>query len=559
MLKKQIKVKVPKVNFFSDEKHISVMRMLVVVGAVALLGGFLTWKTFASESVIANVQAETLTTSGGVSVITARQGVGEKALMYTSTGTATGKVSVPSTGTRIAVSARGKTCNNIPPKMVVRIDDNPVLSTSVSANSWASFSATTNMPTGVHTLSISYTDDQPAFKNCSRKLFVDQVNIYGDPTPVAPAPTLAFSASPNTLDAGQSSTLTWTSTNATSCTAGGTWSGDKPMSGSVSTGALNVASTYTLTCLGTGGTAKASVTVGVTAPAPTSAPDTPVLPKQGISTGYKVELRSPTDRAFELDKIKRVFNGKPGYVRLDDTTGAQSQLETTVTDVLSRGMTPFLTLHGTTGTRPVDNFGHDQAVKWAGKASFFEIANEPDLNGWTPDGYADFVKGTAASVKSGNPKAVVIAGALFNGGSNYTTQDFCKALATRAKGSFDMLSLHLYDDPTSRGTWNMWDRAFPSILGTTSTYKGNTCREILDANGLSAVPIISTESGGPVYKYGDAGQSTIVGHDFDALKSGLLPSIAVYTMKNDDVQGFGLLDDNNNERPAYATFMSRAN
>jgi hypothetical protein len=62
--------------------------------------------------------------------------------------------------------------------------------------------------------------------------------------------------------------LTWTSSNATSCTASGAWSGTKAVSGSASTGALSSTSTYTLTCTGTGGSASQSATVSVTASTP---------------------------------------------------------------------------------------------------------------------------------------------------------------------------------------------------------------------------------------------------------------------------------------------------
>jgi hypothetical protein len=300
---------------------------------------------------------------------------------------------------------------------------------------------------------------------------------------------------------------------------------------------------------------------GTTTPPPPPPPPsgTPVLPKQGISTGYKIINRSSTDRAFELDKIKRIFNGKPGYVRVDSNSGNQTQLSAVITDILSRGMTPMIVLYGTTNPRSVDTFGHDQAVKWLGKVSFFEVANEPDLHGWTPDGYADFVKGTYSSIKSGNPNAVVIAGALWKGTSSSTTpQSFANSLATRAKGSFNMLSMHLYDDPKTRANWNIWDMAFPTLFGANSSFKGNTVREILNTNGLSSVPIISTETGGTINTYGESGQNTIVAHDFDALNANLLPSMAVYSMMDDDVPGFGMLRPDKTERPAFATFMSRA-
>src|SRR5437588_1081659 len=45
-------------------------------------------------------------------------------------------------------------------------------------------------------------------------------------------PTVNLSASPNPVAAGQTSTLTWSSTDVTSCTAYGDWSGSRPTSGS---------------------------------------------------------------------------------------------------------------------------------------------------------------------------------------------------------------------------------------------------------------------------------------------------------------------------------------
>ncbi|MGH8265335.1 MAG: S8 family serine peptidase, partial [Steroidobacteraceae bacterium] len=67
-------------------------------------------------------------------------------------------------------------------------------------------------------------------------------------------PTSTISASPTSITAGQSSTLTWSSTNSTSCTAGGNWAGTKAVSGSEGTGALSTTKTYTIVCDGPGGT-----------------------------------------------------------------------------------------------------------------------------------------------------------------------------------------------------------------------------------------------------------------------------------------------------------------
>jgi peptidoglycan hydrolase-like protein with peptidoglycan-binding domain len=79
--------------------------------------------------------------------------------------------------------------------------------------------------------------------------------------PVAPpAPTAALSASPPSITSGQSSTLTWSSTNATSCT--GTKFTASGTSGTVSV-APTINTTYSIICAGPGGTASQSATVTV--------------------------------------------------------------------------------------------------------------------------------------------------------------------------------------------------------------------------------------------------------------------------------------------------------
>lgn len=77
------------------------------------------------------------------------------------------------------------------------------------------------------------------------------------------APTLTLTATPTSVYATRASTLKWSTTNATSCTASGAWTGAKAVSGSVSTGALSATKTYTLTCKGAGGSIVKSVKVTV--------------------------------------------------------------------------------------------------------------------------------------------------------------------------------------------------------------------------------------------------------------------------------------------------------
>ncbi len=88
-------------------------------------------------------------------------------------------------------------------------------------------------------------------------------NLTVSNTAAGSAPTISLSASPTSVSSGSASTLTWTSTNATSCLAGGAWTGSRATSGSISTGGLGQTGTFTLTCTGGGGSTSASVTITV--------------------------------------------------------------------------------------------------------------------------------------------------------------------------------------------------------------------------------------------------------------------------------------------------------
>jgi hypothetical protein len=83
------------------------------------------------------------------------------------------------------------------------------------------------------------------------------------PPPPPPAPTASLSANPTTISPGQSSTLSWSSTNASSCTGGGfTASGT---SGSAVVDPA-VTTAYLVTCSGDGESATAMATVTVSSP-----------------------------------------------------------------------------------------------------------------------------------------------------------------------------------------------------------------------------------------------------------------------------------------------------
>ncbi len=120
------------------------------------------------------------------------------------------------------------------------------------------------------------------------------------PPPPPPAvepparPTVNLQASPTTIQTGGSTTLTWSSTNATSLTL-------SPGIGSVTAqGTQNVSPnnsvTYTITATGPGGSSDASVHVTVTAPPP---PPPPVAAQPTLQELFDRDVK---DAYFDYDK-----------------------------------------------------------------------------------------------------------------------------------------------------------------------------------------------------------------------------------------------------------------
>jgi hypothetical protein len=96
-----------------------------------------------------------------------------------------------------------------------------------------------------------------------------QFGLYALSVAYSP-PTVTLTSNVASAAAGSFITLSFSSTNATSCTASGGWTGTEPTSSSTVTETLAATTTYTLTCTGPGGSANQSVTVTATAAAASS-------------------------------------------------------------------------------------------------------------------------------------------------------------------------------------------------------------------------------------------------------------------------------------------------
>jgi hypothetical protein len=82
------------------------------------------------------------------------------------------------------------------------------------------------------------------------------------------APRVELSATPVTVAPGSTATLAWTSSGATECTAGGSWSGARASQGRENLGPLSTGQSYSLACVGPGGAGTDFVSIDVRAPGP---------------------------------------------------------------------------------------------------------------------------------------------------------------------------------------------------------------------------------------------------------------------------------------------------
>ena len=120
------------------------------------------------------------------------------------------------------------------------------------------------------------------------------------PPPPPPAkPTASLTASPASIERGQSSTLTWSTENATTVTIDGIGTVDANGSRDVSP---NDSTTYTLTAKGPGGDASANARVTVTVPPPPPPPPAPTVSDEELFT------QNVKDIFFDYDK----YDIRPG-------------------------------------------------------------------------------------------------------------------------------------------------------------------------------------------------------------------------------------------------------
>ena len=130
--------------------------------------------------------------------------------------------------------------------------------------------------------------------------------------------TVNLKASPPSVVSGQSSTISWISTNATKCDAGaGNGTGK---TGSFTTGPLTEAKSYAITCTGANGSMTSNINIAITTGTNTTPTDQPAIvvpPTKGVCLASQ-PLEFTVEEQKRLDELTRKFYLLAPTIRTED-------------------------------------------------------------------------------------------------------------------------------------------------------------------------------------------------------------------------------------------------
>lgn len=212
--------------------------------------------------------------------------------------------------------------------------------TSSSATSCTAFLGWTGSKTLSGSQVVSPTETTTYQLDCTGPGGVGSDDAVVTVTVVEPnEPTLELTANPMNLNEGSAgnatTTLSWNSTNATSCTASNGWSGGKAVDGSeIVEPTATTSTTYVLTCTGDGGSVTDSVTVTVT-----PEPDAPILNFTSSTSTVREGSTSEATSTLTWDSSNATSctasNGWTGGKSLDGSQLVEPTGTTTITYTLT--------------------------------------------------------------------------------------------------------------------------------------------------------------------------------------------------------------------------------
>jgi hypothetical protein len=221
-----------------------------------------------------------------------------------------------------------------------------------------------------------------------------------------------------------------------------------------------------------------------------------------------------------------------------------------VASAQSRGITPLLILNGQSA--PTDDATFRSIVQqirdryYSKGVRLFETPNEPNLNGWDVQTLARQAKIAYDEIHAASGTFLGVGGLAYPADAIWT---WASALIPLLGGKYDAFTWHPYNDAASTEDWSAWSVAF----GNQGKWKTpHNIVSVMDANG-GRKPFWATECGDTINTAGVDYQTAAVSH---AITDNRVQSSMVYTMMDDDVPGFGLLDGNRVKRPSWDAFKS---
>jgi hypothetical protein len=333
-------------------------------------------------------------------------------------------------------------------------------------------------------------------------------------------------ATPSTIQAGQSSSLQWSVTGATSLNLTGI--------GTISGASLKITpaetTTYTLVAANAAGSVSQSVTVTVVGQSVEQSSF-----EMGVNTHFgqdkgNVQANLSLIRQMGATTIrdevywKEVENVKGQYA-------IPAISETFVNAALAQGLKPLLTLDygnpfydsGNKPTTPdaIEAFAQYAvfvATQFKGRVSMYEIWNEWDLDTGnttpgTPQSYINLLKVVYPRLKAIDPNIVVLGGGVSGGA--IISPWFGQMLDAGAMNSADAISIHQYIF-TATGSGRTPETLINNLLGVEATLRSH--------NGNQDYPLYLTETGWPS-NTGASGTTPDEAGDFNAETMLLLPTL----------------------------------
>ncbi len=339
-----------------------------------------------------------------------------------------------------------------------------------------------------------------------------------------------FSATPTTVEKGQSSSLQWTVTAATSLDLSGV--------GTVNGTAVKVSpsetTTYTLVAANASGSASQSVTVAVAGVSVGGA----VVPQSfqlGVVTHFGQDHGDvPANLALIQQMGATTIRDEVYWKEVEHVKGQYalpSVSDTFVNAALAKGVKPLLTLdYGNplydNGDKPTTDdaieayaqYAAFVATQFKGRVTLYEIWNEWDLGTGnttpgTPQAYVKLLNAVYPKLKAVDPNIVVVGGGVSGGAllSSY----FVEMLDAGALTVADAISIHEYIF-TATGSGRAPETLAGKLLGAEETLRSH--------NGNQDYPLYLTETGWPT-NTGTSGTTFAEAGDFNAETMLLLPTM----------------------------------